>query len=155
MSASIDDEIKSLHTAAIDALHGYEEARKDADGGSMTPLFEEMIVMHTRNAADLAAALRARSEPADDEGSFMSTVNRTIMDVRGLFGGLGGGVLPGLIDGEKRNLHHYDRVIEAPDLTSNIRAILESNRARLREAIARMEDLVDRPGLGQTDHTMV
>jgi uncharacterized protein (TIGR02284 family) len=139
MNDSMVNEIKSLHTAAIDALHGYEEARKEAEGRSMTPLFQELIVLHTKNAAELATELHARGERADDDGSFMSAVNRTIMDVRGLFGGLGESVLPGLIDGEKRNLHHYDRVIEAPDLTSGLREMLESHRARLQDVVVKME----------------
>jgi uncharacterized protein (TIGR02284 family) len=144
MSDALLKDLKSLHTADIDSLHGYEEARKDAEGRGMTPLFQELIVMHTRNAADLAAELQARGERADDEGSFMSAVNRTIMDVRGLFGGLGESVLPGLIDGEKRNLHHYDRVLASADLSANLRVILEGNRTRLEQTLDELEDLAAR-----------
>ncbi len=81
MTQSIDEALKSLHTAAIDALKGYEAARHDAEGKGMTPLFKEMIAIHTTNAAELAAAMRAHGEGFDDHGSVMSTVNKTIMDV--------------------------------------------------------------------------
>jgi uncharacterized protein (TIGR02284 family) len=155
MSHPITEELKSLHTASIDALNGYEEARKDAEGKGMSPLFQEMITMHTKNAGDLAAELHARGEQADSEGSFMSTVNRTIMDVRSLFGGLGESVLPGLIDGEKRNLHHYDRVMQAPDVTGKVNAILEVNRARIEGAIAKMEALDSRPVSEESRQTIV
>ena len=43
MSETVVADLKSLHTAAIDARHGYEEALKDAEGHGMTPLFRDMI----------------------------------------------------------------------------------------------------------------
>ena len=43
----------------------------------------------------------------------MSVVHRTIMNVRSLFNGLDGSVLPGLIDGEKRNVDKYDDALQA------------------------------------------
>jgi hypothetical protein len=151
MDWPISEQLKSLHTAEIDAINGYEEARSDAEGGGMTPLFQEMIVVHTRNAADLAAELGARFEPRDDDGSFMSTVNRTVMDVRALFGGLGHGVLPGLIDGERRNAHHYAKAIATPDLTTGIRATLANNLSRLDDAITKMEGLSGGPPIAAED----
>jgi hypothetical protein len=44
------------------------------------------------------------SEIPDENGFFMSVVHKTIIDVRSLFNGLDDSVLPGLIDGEKRNV---------------------------------------------------
>jgi uncharacterized protein (TIGR02284 family) len=149
MDHSIDETLKSLHTAEIDALNGYEEARHDAEGKGMSPLFQEMITLHTRNGADLNGALGARSEPSDNKGSFMSTVHRTIMDVRALFGGLGESVLTGLIDGEKRNVHHYEKAIATPDLTASVRAVLVSNLSRLEGAIAKMEAPTTHPSVGE------
>ncbi len=140
MAHTICDRLRSLHTADIDALHGYEEARNDAEGGGMTPLFQELIVAHTKNADELAIELRKSGEPVGaDEGSFMSTVNKTIMSVRSLLGGLGESVLPGLIDGEKRIIAHYDDVLGSPDLSEDARALLLRNRARLTAEIDRLE----------------
>jgi hypothetical protein len=137
----IAERLKSLHTAAIDARKGYEAGRHDADGKGMTPLFQEMIVIHTRNEADLSAALGRLGEVADDQGSFMSAVNETILAVRSWFGGLGESVLPGLIDGETRDVAQYDHALERPDLPSDVRAVLTTNRGRLVGAIAEMRAL--------------
>ncbi len=141
MAHSIADELKSLHTAAIDARHGYEEGLKDAGGKGMTPLFQEMIAVHTKNANALAGELQKAGEQADDNGSFMSTVQRTAMGVRSMFGGLDESVIPGLIDEEKRNVSHYDNVLEMADLPPSVRAVVVRNGDRLEDAIGKMQVL--------------
>jgi hypothetical protein len=60
-------------------------------------LFREMMELHERNAAELARALAGDNEVADEEGSFMTVVHQTIMDVRSMFDGLEESALPGLI----------------------------------------------------------
>ncbi len=137
--------LRSLHTAAIDARSGYEEARHDAEGRGMTPLFQEMIAIHTKNANDLEPELERAGEPSRDEGSFMSSVNRTIMSIRSLFGGLDESVLPGLIDGERRNISHYDHVLQKDDLSPSARELVAKGRQRLEDAIAEMQLLKERP----------
>ncbi len=115
MSTDILDDLKTLHTHAIDARHGYEEALHDAEGRGMTPLFREMIALHTTNAGELASVLARFGELPDESGSFMSTVHRTIISLRSLFGGLDASVLPGLVDGEKRNVSAYVKVLTRQD----------------------------------------
>ncbi len=139
MAHSVADELKSLHTAAIDARNGYEEALQDAEGKGMTPLFHEMIAVHTKNANALSGELQRAGEQADDKGSFMSAVHRTVMSVRSMFGGLDESVIPGLIDGEKRNVSHYDDAIEMTDLPPSARAVVVNNCDRLQDAIRKME----------------
>jgi hypothetical protein len=78
------DHLKALHTSAIDARNGYQEALKDAEGRGMTPVFRDMMTLHADNAAELARELVKANELPDDEGSFMTTVHKTIMDVRSL-----------------------------------------------------------------------
>ena len=141
MTTSVLEHVKSLHTASIDARNGYEEARDDAHGAGMTPLFHEMIALHTKNAADLAHVLERSGERADEHGSFMSEVHKAVISVRSLFGGLGKSVIPGLIDGEKRNVSHYDHVLDDAETPPDIRETLLHNRERLEEAIAKMEAL--------------
>jgi uncharacterized protein (TIGR02284 family) len=132
------DHLKTLHTSAIDARNGYEEALEDAEGKGLTPLFRDMISLHDNNAAELATELTRAGEQADDQGSFMSLIHRTIMNVRSLFNGLDGSVLPGLIDGEKRNVGKYDdalKVTDSPELTT----LLTAQRGKIEQKIAQME----------------
>jgi uncharacterized protein (TIGR02284 family) len=143
MSATLDhtvlDHLKSLHTNAIDARNGYREAVEDAHGHGMTDLFQNMIALHTKNADELADALHRAGEPADEHGSFMSTVHRTVINIRSLFGGLGGSVLPGLIDGEKRNISYYQRALDIAELPPETHTLLATHRDRLQAAVATMQ----------------
>jgi len=135
------DELKSLHTRAIDARHGYEEALEDAEGRGMTSLFSKMIVLHTTNADELAAALSSMGQQPDESGSFMSIVHRTIMSVRSLFGGLDESVVSGLVDGEKRNVAAYADALGSQDISAEMRALLERQRDRIEDAISLMEQI--------------
>ena len=139
MESEVVDQLKMLHIRAIDALHGYGEALKHAEGKGMTPLFTDMIAIHTRNSDELAMALRTLGEQANDDGLFMSTVHRTIMDIRALFGGLDESVLPGLIDGEKRNIECYDETLKILDIPARLREQLVQQRVRLESAVSDME----------------
>lgn len=140
LSRGLLQELRALHVAAIDARNGYQEARDDAEGRDTKPLFQELIAVHTKNADDLSHVLQRSGSPSDEDGSFMSKINRTVMSMRSLFGGLGQGVVRALIDAEKHNLSRYDHVLkrEAP---SDVREILVKNRQRVEAAIARMRGL--------------
>jgi uncharacterized protein (TIGR02284 family) len=133
------DSLKSLHTHAIDARHGYEEALKDADGRGLTGLFRQMIALHETNAEELSAYLVRAGAQVNDDGSFMSTVHRTIMSVRSLFNGLDESVLPGLIDGEERNKTSYDKALQPQTVPADIRSLLMKQRERISASIAEMK----------------
>jgi uncharacterized protein (TIGR02284 family) len=132
------DHLKTLHTSEIDARNGYEEALEDAEGNGIMQLFCDMIALHDGNADELGGILINVGEAANDEGSFMSAVHRSIMNVRSLFNGLDGSALPGLIDGEKRNIEKYDEVLKAaPD--SPMTKLLTLQRDKIQQKVALME----------------
>jgi uncharacterized protein (TIGR02284 family) len=138
LNTDIVDHLKTLHTSEIDARNGYEEALEDAEGKGMTQLFRDMIALHNANADELGGILINAGEAANDEGSFMSAVHRSIMNVRSLFNGLDGSALPGLIDGEKRNIEKYDEVLKAaPD--SPMTNLLTVQRDKIQQKVALME----------------
>ena len=139
MDQNILDYLKSLHTSEIDALNGYEKALEDAEGKGMTPLFHDMIALHDDNAAELGDELVKAGEKPDEEGSFMTLVHQTIMNVRSLFGGLDDSVLPGLIDGERRNAAKYDDALKAASGSPAIVSLLSAQRSKIEEMIALME----------------
>ncbi len=143
--AALDDDVinhlKSLQTGAIDARNGYEEALEDAKGRGMTPLFAEMVRLHQSHADALAQQLAAAGQKPDTDGSFMSTVHRTIMDIRSLFGGLDASVVPGLIDGEKRNVAAYDDALNKARPPAELASLLSDQRAALVAKIAEMQTM--------------
>ncbi|MBR2534489.1 MAG: DUF2383 domain-containing protein [Hyphomicrobium sp.] len=137
MSEHIDN-LKNLHTILIDSKHGYEEALTDAEGRGMTQLFQEMITLRIKDAGEIATILTTIGEKADENGSFMTTINRAIISLRSLFGGLDESILPGLIDGEKRIVGYYDSALET-SASSVDREILTRQRQNLLKIIAEME----------------
>lgn len=136
MSDSATDSLKALHTAAIDSRNGYDEALKESDNPQdLAAVFARMSALHGENAAQLAEQLHLLGEKPDEDGSFMSTVHQVVMDVRSWFNGLGTSVLPGLIDGETRNIETYDDAIADVVQTPDILEVLVAQRARLFEAL--------------------
>jgi uncharacterized protein (TIGR02284 family) len=133
------DHLRSLHTSAIDARNGYREALEDAEGKGMTPLFRDMMALHEANAGELASELTKANELPDEKGSFMTVVHKTVMDVRSLFNGLDESVLPGLIDGEKRNVSKYNEALEPGAVPANLASLLIRQRDGLLKKIAFME----------------
>lgn len=107
----------------------------------MSPLFRDMIAVHERNASQLAGELMNAGEKPDADGSFMSTVHKTIMEVRSLFGGLDESVLPGLIDGETRNLAKYDDALANTNGPADVARLLKSQRGTIHDMIVRMQAL--------------
>jgi len=133
------DSLKSLHTALVDSRNGYEEALEDAEGKGLTPLFRDMIALRNKHAAEIAEHLRALGEKVDNEGSFMSTVHRTVISIRSVLTGLDDSILPGLIDGEERIIVYYDEAIaESPEYDTLVRQ-REAVSAKVAEMRARNE----------------
>jgi uncharacterized protein (TIGR02284 family) len=132
--------LKKLHSAAIDARNGYQEALEDAKGQGLSGLFAEMVDLHAGNADELRQALAKVGVHAHENGSFMSVVHETIMDIRSLFGGLGSSVLPGLIDGEQRNVGKYDDALaEDSDAQSPFSSLVRRQRDRLGAKLVAMK----------------
>jgi uncharacterized protein (TIGR02284 family) len=133
------EHLKALHTSEIDARNGYQEALEDAEGRGMTPLFRDMFSLHDSNAEELSRVLIDAGENASPDGSFMSVIHRTIMNVRSLFNALDDSVLPGLIDGEKRNVENYDKALGDAAFPGPIGQMLSEQRNRIQERIKQME----------------
>ena len=139
------DSLKTLHTGLVDTRHGYEEALGDAHGEGLSPLFRRMVALHADGARAVAELLLARGVAVDDEGSFMSTVHRRVMDVRSMITGLGANIAPALIDGEQHNFSKYDAALGSSGLGASERETLGAHRARLTDAVADMRRLETDP----------
>lgn len=86
----------------------------DAEGKSLSPLFKGLADLHECHATELTTLLVEHGQTPDANGSFMTMVHKTIMDVRSFFGGLDESVIPGLIDGEKRKVAKYGEALKEP-----------------------------------------
>lgn len=138
------DTLKSLHTMLIDSRNGYDEAVKQSDGKSLTPLFREMITLRDKAAGALAIQLTALGENPDADGSFMSTVHRTVIDVRSYLTGLDESILPSLISGEERIIEKYDDAINESSPANPEYAVLVAQRDELRAKVNEMQSMQSR-----------
>jgi uncharacterized protein (TIGR02284 family) len=137
MNSKYRDALSSLHTKLVDSRNGYEEAIKDAGETGLVTLFEEMVALRRQAIAELEPLVVASGINPDEDGSFMSTVHRTVISVQSMLTDLDETVLPGFIDGEKRILGYYEDAIAAagdPD-----REVLLRQRADLLDRISEME----------------
>ena len=132
------DALTNLHTTLIDTRNGYDAAQKDAEGMGLAPLFRDLSIMHTKAANEVAALLRAKGVMVDDAGSFMTTVHRTIVGIRSLFGGLDESILPNLIDGERRVLGYLDQTLKVVSIDHD-RDVLAALRAILAKRVNELE----------------
>ncbi len=132
------DRLESLHTAILDAREGYSKAIEKAEQPDVRSLFSDIDAAHASAHADIHKALESEGEDADDSGSFMGSVHKTVIAVRSAVTGIDRDALGGFIDGEKRILGLYDEAI-GEGRSTRIAAMLEHHRAALDDLVGRME----------------
>ena len=69
-------------------------------------MFQEMIVLRTHDAEEVASTLKFFGEEVDQEGSLTNAVQMAVSNVLSIFSGFDDSILPGLIDGERRILNY-------------------------------------------------
>jgi uncharacterized protein (TIGR02284 family) len=131
------DALAALYTTLVDSRNGYQEAAKDAGPDGLVSLFKSMIALHQSAIVELEPLVRQTGAEPDADGSFMSTVHRTVVSLHSMLTGLDETVLPGFIDGETRILERYDAAIRV--CTGAKLAVLERQRAAVAERIAEMQ----------------
>lgn len=81
-------ELKTLHTALVDARKGYDEAIRNSENLELTALFEKVRALHGSAHDNVHKMLAALGEQPNDSGSFMSTVHEAVISVRSAIVGL-------------------------------------------------------------------
>jgi uncharacterized protein (TIGR02284 family) len=131
--------LTELHTSLVDAVSGYREGLKDANGKGLTPLFTELIALHSDAADAVAAQLKTMgAPPLDDNVSLMGTFDRAVMKITSLLTALDDKIIPSLVDGEQHVLHHYDQAIEASSPERAEYSVLVAQRDALQHKVAEM-----------------
>ncbi len=130
--------LNALYTAIVDARNGYGEAVEDATRDDMRTLFENMIALHEGALNELRPELEARGVKPNDDGSFMTTVNETVVSVRSALTGLAENALSAFASGEERILKSYDRAIEEAAGDAPLAETLTRQRAALAAHVGEM-----------------
>ncbi len=124
----------ALKVALDDALEGYEKMLEKADA-SFKPTVSELIAVHLAARQDIDALLRQRGAAVDPDGSFMGAVHKTVVTLRSVVDDPDSDWIPGILDGEKRNLRKYDAAITEATTESALQASLQRHRGTLHQWI--------------------
>ena len=133
-----NDSLVSLHTAIVDACHGYDEAISRAKLPDVKAIFERVRNVHEKAHSALHALLSARGLKPDDKGSFMSTVHETVIYVRSAITGLDENSLSAFAMGEDRIVQAYDQAIKRNADDASCVDLLRGQKAALETEIGAM-----------------
>jgi len=131
--------LKKLHTTLIDTCRGYEEALKDGQDNSLLPLFREMVELRQHDHREIHSALVRKGETPDENGSFMSIVHKTVIDVRSAITGLDQNSLPSFVSGEESVIGVYNNVLKECSADPEISQLLLRQKQQLENKIAKMK----------------
>jgi uncharacterized protein (TIGR02284 family) len=134
------ESLKKLHTDLVDNRNGYEEAVKDAEP-PLKAFFAEMVALKEKDHAELHGALSRLGEKPDEDGSFMSTVHKTVISVRAAVTGLGTNALSSFVMGEEQIVDAYDTALKDFASDPEIVATLTRQKATLLTKIAQMRQM--------------
>jgi uncharacterized protein (TIGR02284 family) len=134
------ESLKKLHTDLVDNRNGYEEAVKDAEP-PLNAFFAEMVALKEKDHAELHGALSRLGEKPDEDGSFMSTVHKTVISVRAAVTGLGTNALSSFVMGEEQIVDAYDTALKDFASDPEIVATLTRQKATLLTKIAQMKQM--------------
>lgn len=132
--------VKKLYVRLLDAANGYEEAAEKTDESEMTTLYADMARFRNEQATALAPILTRHGADPDGEGSWISVLQRTIMQVRGVLGALGREALDPIVSGERRLLELYDETIAAGADGEDV-VVLTEGREATAKRIAGLETM--------------
>lgn len=131
--------ICDLHTKNIDAVAGFETMIDKAEP-EFQPIAQQYHALHRSHAAKLRLMLEKLGTTPDDEGSFMSMVNRTVVSVRAFFDEIDDDVMSHVRSGEKSILDAYDEALEEP-LPLETAAEIRGLKAELTDLLSRTSHL--------------
>jgi uncharacterized protein (TIGR02284 family) len=131
-----ENALKSLHTTLVDLINGYEEAVANAT--TMAPVYRDMLAFHSRQRLELEGVIGTAGGHVDQSGSMMSTVQKTVVNIRAAVTGIDENALPSFIRGEQQIVSAYnDAIKNAP----TARLILQKQRQALLQKIAELENM--------------
>jgi hypothetical protein len=107
------DAIATVHTRTVDTLTGYAKMVEKADP-AFRPVAEAFRALHARHADTLARMLSDHGRAPDLDGSFMGTVNSTVVTLRAMFDDIDADVLTSVHNGEEHVLDAFDTAIGEP-----------------------------------------
>lgn len=134
------DALIDLHTRSTDSARGFQKMVEKAEPG-FRPVAERFLALHERHVARLDNMIREMGSLPDEGGSFMGTINRTVVAVRAAVDAIDKDVTAQIASGEKHVLSAFDRAIKASLPQAHLQALIQM-QAELTSLIADMRRAV-------------
>ena len=106
LDATALDSLALAHTRTVDALAGFEKMVEKAEPEFLTTA-TRFRDLHRAHSTQLSAVLRQHGRTPDDDGSFMSTVNRMVVATRAAFDEIDADVMRQVRSGEENVIAAY------------------------------------------------
>lgn len=127
-----------------DRVTGYSKAAAQANENDLQSLFSQLAQQSRQFATELRSLITDPDKDVTDETTTAGKIYRAWMDVKATFGGdTRKGVLASCEFGEDAAQKAYKEALEEDDLSPDVRAIIESQKATLREAHDRIKMMRD------------
>ena len=123
-------DIITLHTTIVDAVHGYKTMLERAEP-EFKPVVQSLIDLHTQQANTITTMLTSRGVEPDTDGSFMVYVHDAIISIRSWFDDVDKSMIPAILDGEDKILKQYDEAIDEFLDTPQVTDVLSRQRTAL------------------------
>ena len=138
------EELKDLIRINNDRVTGYSKAATQAKDQDLQSLFSELAQQSRQFASELRSLLNDNDKEVADETTTAGKIYRTWMDVKATFGGNDRkGVLASCEFGEDAAQKAYKEALEDDDLSPDVRAVFEDQKATLRQAHDRIKMMRD------------
>src|SRR5688572_24984900 len=127
--------LKDLIRINNDRVTGYSKAAAQAKDNDLQSLFSQLAQQSRQFASELRSLLTDSEKDVVDETTTAGKIYRAWMDVKATFGGdTRKGVLASCEFGEDAAQKAYKDALNEDDLTIDVRATIESQKAILRQA---------------------
>jgi uncharacterized protein (TIGR02284 family) len=127
-----------------DRVTGYSKAAAQAKENDLQSLFSQLAQQSRQFATELRSLITDTDKEVTDETTAAGKIYRAWMDVKATFGGDSRkGVLASCEFGEDAAQKAYKEALEEDDLSPDVRAIIESQKATLRDAHDRIKMMRD------------
>ena len=136
--------LKDLIRINNDRVTGYSKAATQAKETDLQSLFSQLAQQSRQFANELRSLVNDSDKDVADETTTAGKIYRTWMDVKATFGGDSRkAVLASCEFGEDAAQKAYKEALDEDDLTPDVRAIIEGQKATLREAHDRIKMMRD------------
>jgi hypothetical protein len=139
-SAQGFDKTVELKVAMDDALEGYRTMLEKAEP-SFEPTVTTLIEQHRAARDDLETLLRERGAgaAAARDGSLMGAVHKTVVTLRAVVDDPDADWIPGIVDGERRNLDKFDAALAEGASDPALQSVLRKHRDALQRQVEALE----------------